>query len=242
MIFGTAKIDSKKESTIFGVIKNQKIFDIFSKKEKKSKKETRPKIIIDIHEKNSLVLSGLTSEAEVELKSLEIGDYLVGETVIERKTFRDFISSMISKRLIEQLAQMQKYESRILILEGKDFEELKDTKINPNAIRGMILSISLDFKTPIIFTKDSEDTSKFILVLAKRQLKNPQEISFHSRKPATQKEQKQYIIESFPNIGPKNAKVLLKKFGSIKKIINASQEDLEKLIGKKAESFGLVDS
>jgi Fanconi anemia group M protein len=134
---------------------------------------------------------------------------------------------------------MQKYKKRLLILEGKDFEllEEKHTKLNPNAIRGMILSLSLDFQTPIIFTKDSEETAKYLILLAKRQLKGKIEFTLHSRKPSTTKEQKQYIIESFPNIGPKNASVLLKRLGSIKRIINAPQEELEKEIGKKAESI-----
>jgi len=215
------------------------IFDIFTKnKEREKQKESpKPKIIADIHEKNSLVIANLSSEADVEIKNLEIGDYVIGETVIERKTFSDFISSMLSKRLIEQLIQMQKYESRLLVLEGKDFEELKDTKLNPNAIRGMILSISLDFKTPIVFTKDEEDTSKFLVVLAKKQLKGKTEFTLHSRKPASEKEQKQYIIESFPNIGPKTAEALLKEFKSIKGVINAGEEELKKAIGKKAESI-----
>jgi Fanconi anemia group M protein len=220
------------------------IFNIFSKKQKKQGKEPiKPRIIADIHEKNSLVISNLANEAELEIKNLEIGDYLIGNIIIERKTFSDFISSMLSKRLVEQLRQMQSYESRILILEGRDFEEFekKETKLNPNAIRGMILSISLDFKTPIIFTKDSEDTAKFLLVLAKRQLKPRAEFTFHSRKPLSKKEQKQYIIESFPGIGPKTAKALLKKFGSIKSIINSKPEELEKEIGKKAESFKITD-
>jgi Fanconi anemia group M protein len=133
---------------------------------------------------------------------------------------------------------MQKYNSRILILEGKDFEflEAQESKLNPNAIRGMILSISLDFNTNVIFTKDSEETSKYLILLAKKLLRPKTEFTLHSRKPQTISEQKQYIIESFPGIGPKNAKVLLKEFKSIKDIINASQEELEKLIGKKAES------
>jgi Fanconi anemia group M protein len=214
------------------------IFDIFTKN-KKQKESPKPKIIADIHEKNSLVIANLSSEADVEIKNLEIGDYVIGETVIERKTFGDFISSMLSKRLIEQLTQMQSYENRLLILEGKDFEELEagETKLNPNAIRGMILSISLDFRTPIIFTKDEEDTSKFLVVLAKKQLKGKTEFTLHSRKPASEKEQKQYIIESFPGIGPKTAEALLKKFGSIKNIINAPQEELKEILKNKAEDF-----
>lgn len=216
--------------------------DIFSKSKAEQRKQAlKPKITADIHEKDSLVLANLANEAELEIINLEIGDYMIGNTVIERKTFRDFVSSMLSKRLIQQLQQMQAYENKLLVLEGKDFEELENTQINPNAIRGMILSISLDFKTPIIFTKDSEDTARFLLVLAKRQLKNPTEMSFHSRKPMAKRKKLEYILESFSNIGPMNAKKLLKKFKTIKNIINAKLEELEAEIGKKSESFKIID-
>lgn len=221
-----------------------KIFDIFKSKsdnKKQNNSSPAPRIVVDTREKNSLVISELVhkNEAEIIFRQIEIGDYLIGDTIIERKTFRDFISSMLSRRLIEQLRQMSKYEKRLLILEGKDFEifEEKQSKLNPNAIRGMILSISLDFQTPVIFTSDSEETAKYLILLAKRQLKSKTEFTFHSRKPSSEKEQKQYIIESFPNIGPKNAKALFKKFGSVKNIINASSEELEQEIGKKSESI-----
>ncbi len=219
------------------------LFNIFSNKSKKDRAKSMPKIIVDTREKNSLVLANLTNEAEIELTQLEIGDYLIGNTIIERKTFSDFISSMISKRLLEQLVQMQKYKSKILILEGKDFEQLDkmSTKLNPNSIRGMILSISIEFNTGIIFTKDSEETAKYLVLLAKRQLKNPQESSFHLKKPDSKKEKLEYILESFPNIGPKNARILLKKFKTLKNIFNASPEQLEEQIGKKAEAFKLVE-
>ncbi len=200
-----------------------------------------PRLIVDTREKNSLVLSELINlkEAEIIFQQIEIGDYLVGDTIIERKTFQDFIGSMLNKRLIEQLRQMQAYEKRLLILEGKDFESLeeKQTKLNPNAIRGMILSISLDWQTPVIFTLDSEETAKYLLLIAKKQLKPQVEFTLHSKKPQTPQEQKQYIIESFPNIGPKNAELLLKELKTIKNIINAPEEQLKTLLGKKSESI-----
>ena len=216
------------------------LFNIFKSKTKETKKQTKPKIICDIHEKNSMILSNLIElGAEIEEKNLQIGDYLIGEIIIERKTFSDFISSMLSKRLAEQLKHLQKYSKRLLILEGKDFESLEksESKLNPNAIRGMMLSISLEYQTPIIFTKNSEETAKYLLVLAKREIKKPTEATLHSRKPQTKKEKIEYIIQSFPNIGPKNAKILIKKFGSIKKIINAPQEQLKEILGKKSEEF-----
>ena len=41
-------------------------------------------------------------------------------------------------------------------------------------------------------------------------------------------------------MGPKNARILLKKFKSLKNIFNASPEQLEEQIGKKAEAFKLL--
>jgi len=48
-------------------------------------------------------------------------------------------------------------------------------------------------------------------------------------------EQQQMIIEGLPSIGPRLAKSLLKKFSTIKEIVNAEEEDLQKVekIGKK---------
>jgi len=213
----------------------------FTKKSRKSKPVKTPLIIADIHEKNSLVLSEIHSSKQVrlEIKSLKIGDYLIGKTIIERKTVSDFISSMINKRLIQQLRQMQKYKQQLLIIEGIDEQELyrDDTKLNPNAIRGFILSIITNYKIPIIFTQNYEDTSKYLITLAKQQLKPQTQITLHSRIPRTIKEQKQYILESFPNIGPVTSQKLLKKFKTISNVINATEEELKNVLRDKTQKF-----
>ena len=104
--------------------------------------------------------------------------------------------------------------------------------MHPNAIRGFLLSILLKYKVPIIFTKNYEDTAKFILVLSK---KNSKEISLNvTRKSFNKKEQIQFILEVFPCIGPKTPTTLLKEFTTIKNIINNSKEELKEIIEKKA--------
>ena len=214
------------------------IYDIFSKsKNKKPSNQPKPKIIADIHEKDSMIFGELKSDPDIELliQSLEIGDFQVGETIVERKTTSDFISSMISKRLIEQLNQMQQYENRLLILEGKQ-DDLY-SKVNPNAIRGFILSIISSYKTDIIFTKDFKDTANYLIILAKQQLKPNAEISLHSRIPKTIKEQKQYILEAFPNIGPKKAEALLEKFKTLKDVFNANEEGLNEVLKNQSKDF-----
>lgn len=212
------------------------IINIFSK-EKKEESE-KPKITVDHREKNSLVISELVSlGAEIRMEHLEVADFLASDVAIERKTVADFISSMISKRLSEQLINLQQYENRLLLIEGIEEQELypESSSISPNAIRGFLLDILLKYNVPIIFTKNYEDTARFLLVLAKKQGK---ETGLRAkRRMRDTEEQKQFILEGFPGIGPETAKKLLKEYGSIKRIINAGKEELEHSIGKKSESF-----
>ena len=214
--------------------------EIFSKKKTSDIKEkSNKKIIIDYREKNSLVISELLKLGlETEIKELKVADYIVGDIAIERKTISDFISSMINKRLIKQLEDLQQYKNKLLIIEGNSDNELysdDNTGVNSNAIRGFLLSILLRYKVPIILTKDYEDTAKFISVLSKKQEKD---ISLKVKKKSlNSKEQLQFIIEGFPGIGPKTAKKLLEKFKTIKAIANASEEELKEVIGKKAEAI-----
>ena len=221
------------------------LYNIFEKLTRKSNKKSnklKPQIIADIHEKDSSILVELLSNKEIEtiISSLKIGDYLIGNTIIERKTTSDFISSMLSKRLIEQLNQMQQYENKLLIIEG-DFSSItkndNNLPIHPNAIRGFILSIITNYNTNIIFTNDALDTSKYLITLCKQQLKPKNSFSLHSRIPKTIEEQKQYILESFPNIGPKKAELLLKKFKTLLNIFNASEQELNEILKKQTVTF-----
>lgn len=217
--------------------------NIFSRKPLQIKKEPpKQKIIIDYREKNSLVASSLVRLGfEIEFRELKIGDYVVKDTIIERKTISDFHSSMINKRLTNQIQELKQYENKLLIIEGIENKELyneKETGIHSNAIRGFLLSITLKHKIPIILSKNPYDTAKYISILSK---KESQEISLNiTKKNLTKKQRMQFILESFPNIGPKNAKKLLQEFNNLQNIFNASQEELEKCIGKKAEIFELL--
>jgi len=213
------------------------ILDIFSKE--KIKEGEKLKVVVDYREKNSLVISELISLGfDVELTTLKVADYLVKDVAIERKTVQDFISSMINKRLTNQLEELNQYKEKILIIEGIYEQELYSDNgevggMHSNAIRGFIISILLKHKVPIIFTKDYKDTARFISVLAKRQAK---ELSLKvNKKSLNKKERLQFIIEGFPGVGPKSAKKLLEKFKTLKGITNASEEELEEVLGKKAE-------
>lgn len=188
-------------------------------------------IIVDNREKNSLLVSELVEKKQdIKMEHLGIGDYIIGDIAIERKTLNDFISSMISKRLITQIQNLKQFPQQLLILEG---EEKREVHVHPNAIRGMLLSIMLDFKIPVIFSRNYKETAEFLILLDKRQNKSPNEISLVAKRIGhTLFEQQQIVLESFPGIGPVTAKLILKKFKTIKKAINAEREDLENCLDK----------
>lgn len=212
--------------------------NIFSKEKPQKEKENKnkPKVIIDNHEKNSLVPAFLCKlECEIEFKDLKVADYIVNNTAIERKTIPDFKSSIISKRMQFQLEELKQYEKAILIVEGISNFDLYEGIIHENALRGFVLSTVLEHKIPIVFTEDEEDTARYLSVLAKK--KEKAHISLRSKIPFTGEEQKQFILEGFPGIGPAMAKKLLLKFKSVKNIINAQEEELKEILGKKTKTF-----
>ena len=212
------------------------------------KKEELPVVFADTREGNSKVIRHLSEmEIDVKVQAMAVGDYQVSdEVVIERKTAKDFVDSIVDKRLFKQARSlMEEFKRPLIILEGDD---LYNGMINPNAIRGSIASIALDFGISIIPTRNAQDTAAMIKRIAIREQsgeKTPIQIRT-DKKPVNLWEQQLFIIESLPNIGPVNAKNLLEHFGTVANIINASDSQLQEVegIGKKtaANIRKVVDS
>lgn len=191
-------------------------------------------IIVDTREKNSLIAANLLErKVKIKFEKLNIGDYLINDICVERKTFNDFLSSMIDKRLLSQLKDLKKYAKPILLIEGF-YYNYSDYNIHENAIRGMITSIATEFQIPIIFTEDEKDTSKYLISLARKQEKKKQEISIRPTKTLeTLEERKQFILEGFPKIGPKISKQLLEKHKTLKNIFSLEEKDLKEFLDNK---------
>jgi Fanconi anemia group M protein len=204
------------------------------------------KIIVDHREKASGIITELAKRGfDVEVKQLVTADYVVeskdrqGNIVtvgIERKVQSDFLNSIIDRRIIEQLMYLKEnFTVPLLVIEGSEnIYTLRN--FHPNAVRGMLASIAIDFQIPIIHTKSPKDTVALLEVIAKRLEKPKSHPSLLSkRKPASLQEQQEYLVESLPMIGPQMARTLLKTFGSVKNIVNADEKDLLKIdkMGKK---------
>jgi ERCC4-related helicase len=197
-------------------------------------KQDEVKIICDDREKyNGVVKQLVDLGVKIDLKRLDVGDYHVSERcVVELKTIPDFVDSIIDGRLLEQMRTLIKVDRPVLILEGID-DIYAQRNLHPNAIRGMLSTIAVSYGIPIIQTRNNKETAEMLYIIAKRE-QDPEHKHFSahgSKKPLSDKELQEYIISSLPHVGPAMAKELLHQFRSVRKIFNASEEDLKKVSG-----------
>ena len=196
-----------------------------------------PKIVIDDRETSSKVVELLSNmEAAIRLERLPTGDYAIGDRIlVERKTARDFVDTLINRDLLGQIKTMAEAVPRpVLIIEGGDLYTQRD--IHPNAIKGVLAALAVDMGVSLLFTRDEQDTAQMLMVLARREEGERGERKVHPHKSHhSVREEQEYIISAFPEIGMKNARLLLAHFGSIQAVVNASLEELiaVKGIGEK---------
>uniref|UniRef100_A9A9R8 ERCC4 domain protein n=1 Tax=Methanococcus maripaludis (strain C6 / ATCC BAA-1332) TaxID=444158 RepID=A9A9R8_METM6 len=200
-----------------------------TKLDKKSKSGAPNKATIILDSRERHIGRYLSEKAEVEFKTLEIGDYILSDRVaVERKTAEDFENSIIDKRLFNQVMDLKKYERPLMIIEGNEF-----VRIHENAIRGMMFSIMIDYQIPIMFSRDIEDTADILVKLAEReQIKEKREISIrYGKRPMSLKERQKFLVEGLPDVGPVMAENLLDNFNSVENIFTASEEELKSVDG-----------
>jgi ERCC4-type nuclease len=207
------------------------------------------KIYVDHREKGSHMLKKIIEMGiRIELKQLVVADYVLSDRVgIEYKTVEDFVDSLIDGRLMTQIRELKgNYERPVLMVQGeKSIYSIRN--IHPNAIRGLLSVIMVSYGIPILFTETDSDSAEMIAIIARREQDEvKRNFSPHGdKKSMPLKAQQEYIVSSLPLVGAGLAKPLLKRFGSVKGVINATADELksiEKIGDKKAKQiFGVVN-
>ena len=169
---------------------------------------------------------------KVEMTNLAVGDYIVApETVVERKSVYDFISSVFDGRLFDQCNRLKEhFEHPVIIIEG-NVDEIEKITENPLVFYGAASSVVLDFKIPVIPTPNASHTAKLLISMCARQgnMKGP--FLKKIRKSGDLKQQQLSILCSLPGVGEKLATRMLEKFGSPTNSLNASLSELSKIKG-----------
>lgn len=193
-------------------------------------------IVADYREQPSGVPQMLEAAgAEVELRELKAGDYLVnGTLLVERKRADDFVLSLVQNRLFAQCARMcaTPYH-RLLIIEGDPYHT--PYSIDPQAIRGALLSVATAWQIPLLYSSGQAETAQLLLMAAHQNLKNMVYGTRVGHKPKAVHRQQLYFLQGLPLVGPKGANALLAHFGSLERVVLATEDQLLDVpgIGKK---------
>lgn len=191
------------------------------------------RIVVDERERKSGIPDLLRAVGiNLEIKTLPIGDYIVApETIVERKSVSDLISSIFDGRLFDQCNRLKEHFTHPIILMEGNVEEIEQIVENPLVFYGALSAVAIDFKIPIIPTPSATHTAKMLVSMCSRKdtLRGP--FLKKIKKSDDVYRQQLSVLCSLPGIGEKLATRMLVKFGSPTKTLTASLADLAKVEG-----------
>ena len=191
------------------------------------------RIIVDERERKSGIPELLRAVGiNIEMKTLPIGDYIVApETIVERKSIHDLISSIFDGRLFDQCNRLKEhFKFPIILIEG-NLDEINDITENPLIFYGAISGIALDFKIPVLPTPNADHTAKLLVSLCSRKESSTGPFLKKIRKSNDMQRQQLTVLSSLPGVGEKLALRMLEKFGSPFRVFSASSTELAKVEG-----------
>ena len=186
-------------------------------------------ITVDVRERRSGVPRLLAELGlVVELVTLAVGDYAIGNRVIERKTVSDLGHSLADHRLWSQVAALRRDPRRAyLIVEGASLDG--DTT-PPRALRGAMLKV-LDNGIRLLRTESPADSALWLSVLARQEHRRLARRANAATGRRAIIVSPQSLLAGIPGIGIDQAKALIDEFGSIAAVASASTADLETVRG-----------
>jgi len=189
-------------------------------------------IICDYREERCGIPRSLLKQGvDVRMETLIAGDYIVNDRiVVERKTKGDFVSSLIGNRLFAQCQRLKKTSySPIFVIEGNPYKS--GHKISNEAVKGALLSISVSWQIPIVFSHNTEDTAKILIAAASQLVREGSFIRRKGNKPKAIMKKRLYLLQGLPMVGVTIANKLLERFGSIERVVLASVDELMEVDG-----------
>jgi ERCC4-type nuclease len=158
--------------------------------------------------------------------------YVLGEgRIAERFTTAQFLRAIVTKTLFLTALDLRAQKTEpIYIIEGGDFHEY--SSIHPNAVRGALSALVVEYGGSVLRTKDAEDTAELIALMASHSQFGVPEISLAAKRKAdSPADEQRRVVEMLPGVGFTLARRLLQRFGSIQRILAASPEELAEVRG-----------
>jgi Fanconi anemia group M protein len=189
-------------------------------------------VVIDQRELDSTVARELSTRdpLRTRLETLAVGDYVLSDRVaVERKSVADFLDTLLGgdRSLFAQARDLSRaYARPLLVVEGEDLYGARN--VEPDAIRGALASLAVDFGLSVLRTTDEDDTAALLSVIARREQETrDRTVSAHGEKSTkTLAEQQEYVVSAVADVGPVTASSLLDHLGSVEAVMSADREAL----------------
>ncbi|MDN3686707.1 ERCC4 domain-containing protein [Cyclobacterium jeungdonense] len=171
----------------------------------------------------------------IDLSQLGTGDYIINdELIVERKSAKDFLQSLISNRLFDQCSRLIKTGMRpLMLLEGNPLQTSRG--ISEAAVKGALLSVIASWQIPIVYSVDKKDSADMLGMLAGQREQAHPFVRKSGFKPKRIRKRQLWFLQGLPNTGAVRASKLLEYFSTIEAVIGADTKTLCQVpgLGKK---------
>ena len=188
----------------------------------------RVHVFADVFERASGIPE-LLAQAGVDVRVVRLaaGDYAVGGGgLVERKSVLDLHGSILSGRFWAQIGKLRFASVKgYLLVEGPD---LNDGPLHPNAIRGACVA-ALELGVALIRSADPGDTAVWLQRLAERRHRTAgRDRPVYAQRPAPKAgpAAAEAMLAAVPGISSQRARALIRHFGSVRAVLDASDDEL----------------
>jgi ERCC4-type nuclease len=159
---------------------------------------------------------------------------------VERRTGAAFLRGIMDKTLFTSAIYLREhFDVPVLIVEGE--VDYSYGAFDPRAVRGALSAMMLEYGVSVLSTADVEETAALLAMMARQEQAGIPEISLiPKRKVVDLPDMQRRIVEMLPGAGMVIARDLLRRFGSVRRVVNATEDELRAVRGigaKKAREI-----
>jgi len=191
--------------------------------------------------------AAMDREIDYTTDNLGAGDFLTGTYLVERKRYSDFVGRLTSHD-VDIWTQVRALDAAaeelglvpVLLLEGAwDSRNLRGT--SDNAVFGAKAAIH---KMGIrhYHALDKDETAYAVAKMAEMSSSDAKAHSVRSSPSVPEADRPQHLIEGLPNVGPKTARTLLRRFVTARGVFNATKDELQEVDGVGPKTAENIDS
>jgi ERCC4-type nuclease len=182
-------------------------------------------------------LANMLTDIGIEVQPIEedegnVERYVLSKRLaVERRTGSAFLRGIQDKTLFTSAIYLREhFENPILIVEGQ--VDYSYTSFSPQAVRGALCSMMIVYGITVLSMPSVDETVALLAMMARQEQAGVPEISLiPKRKALDLADMQRRVIEMLPGCGMSMARDLLQHFGSVRRIVNATEAELRRIRG-----------